>query len=125
MAARRTPVRGLLDGLLEGVSRAERGRLGGLDLHLLAGLGVAALPGLALLDGELPEARDPDLLAALERLGDHPLERPEVLLGFARGHAGFLRYPLDELRLVHGLSSLPPSRMLACGGPSGGHRRLL
>src|SRR4028119_768280 len=100
MAARHTPVRGLLDGLLEGVARAERGRLGGLDLHLLAGLGVAALPGLALLDGELPEARDPDLLAALERLGDHPLEGPEVPLSLALGHARLLGDPLDELRLV-------------------------
>src|SRR3712207_5984327 len=103
------PARRPLDGLLEGVARAEGGYLGGLDLHPLAGLGVPSLPGLALPDGELPEARDPDLVSGLERRGHDPLEGPKVLLGFARGHAGFLGDPLDELRLVHGLSFLPPS----------------
>ena len=48
----------LLDCLLEGVARAEGGDLLGGDLHLLAGLGVRALSGLALLDRELAEARD-------------------------------------------------------------------
>src|SRR3712207_6759514 len=103
------PVRKLLDSLLEGVARAEGGDLGGRDLHLLAGLGVAALPGPALPDGKLAESRDPDLVSALERLGHHPLEGPEVPLGLALGHAGHLGDPLDELRLVHGLSFLPPT----------------
>src|SRR5918995_2849543 len=42
----------LLDRLLEGVARAEGGNPPGRDPHLLAGLGVPALPGLALLNGE-------------------------------------------------------------------------
>src|ERR671910_3465513 len=41
----------LLDRLLEGVARAEGGNLLGRDLHLLTGLGISALPGLAFLDG--------------------------------------------------------------------------
>src|SRR5215210_2803602 len=58
-------VRKLLDRLFENVARAERWDFGGRNLHLLSGLGVPALPGLALAHGELPEARDLDLLAAL------------------------------------------------------------
>jgi hypothetical protein len=46
-----------------------------------------------------PEAGDPDLLAALERLGHHPLEGPEAPLGLALGHPGLLRDPLDELNI--------------------------
>src|SRR5215207_3674414 len=95
-----------LDRLLEGVARAEGGNLLGRDLHLLPGLGVSALPGLALLDGELTEARDLDLLAGLKRLGHHLLEGLEVLLGLALGHVGLLCDPLDELLLLHGYSFL-------------------
>src|ERR671921_2154986 len=99
--SRKSPVCQPLDCLFEGVARAEGGNLLGRDLHLLAGLGIPALPGLALPDGELPEARDLDLLAALERLGHHPLESPEVLVGLALGHLGLLGDPLDELTLIH------------------------
>src|SRR5215204_6625179 len=52
----------LLDRLFEGVARTEGGNLLGRDLHLLPGLGIPALPGLTLPHGELPEARDLDLL---------------------------------------------------------------
>src|SRR5215213_1058251 len=93
----------LLDRLLEGIARAEGGNLLGRDLHLLAGLGVSALPGLSLLDGELPEASDLDLLAGLECLGHYLLE---VLLGLALGHVGPLCDPLDEFLLLHGRSFL-------------------
>src|SRR5215217_1524366 len=95
-----------LDRLLEGVARAEGGNLLGRDLHLLAGLGIPTLPGLALLDGELPEARDLDLLAGLERLSHYLLEGLEVLLSLALGHPGLLCDPLDELLLLHCCSSL-------------------
>src|SRR5215212_7035608 len=105
----RTLVRGLLDRLFKGIARVESRDLGGRDLHLLTGLGVSALPGLALPHGELPEARDPDLFAALERLGHYPLEGPEVLLCLALGHPGLLSDLLDELSLVHGCSFLWPS----------------
>src|SRR5918994_7739202 len=90
-----------LDRLFEGVARAEGGNLPGRDPHLLAGLGVPALPGLALLDGELSEACDLDLLASLKRLGHYLLEGLEVLLCLAHGHPSFLCDPLDEFLLFH------------------------
>src|SRR5215203_3372346 len=100
------PLPGLLDCLLEGVARAEGRNLLRRNLHLLAGLGVSPLPGLALPDGELPEARDLDLLATLERLGHDLLEGREVLLGIALGHPSLLCDPLDKLLLLHGCSLL-------------------
>src|SRR5215207_2951477 len=105
-SGKRTLVRTLLDRLLEGVARAEGGYLLGRDLHLLAGLGVSALPGLALLDGELAEACDLDLLASLERFGHYLFEGLEVLLCLALGHPSFLCDPLDEFHLFHGHSFL-------------------
>src|SRR5215210_2470664 len=99
-------VRNLLDCLFEGVARAEGRNLLGCDLHLLPGLRVCALPGLTLPHGELPEARDLDLLASLECLGYYLLEGLEVLLRFAPGHVGLLGDPLDEFLLLHGYSFL-------------------
>src|SRR5215217_4390144 len=90
-----TPIRGALDRLFEGVARAEGGDFLGRDLHLLAGLGVSALPCLTLLDGELPEAGYLDLLAGLERFGHYILEGLEVLLCLALGNVGLLCDPLD------------------------------
>src|SRR5215203_2102134 len=81
-------VKKLLDRLFEGVARAEGRNLLRRDLHLLAGLRVPALPCLALLDGELSEARDLYLLASLECLGHDLLEGLEEPLGFAPGRTG-------------------------------------
>src|SRR5215208_4044034 len=100
------PARGLLDRFLEGVARAEGGDLLSRDLHSLPGLGVRALPGLSLFDGELPEARDLDFLAGLDRLSHHLLEGLKVLLCLALGHIGLLGDPLDEFLLLHGYSFL-------------------
>src|SRR5215218_9134301 len=91
----RNPVRNLLDRLLKSVACAEGGNSRSPDLQFLSRLGVPSLPGLALLDGELPEARDLDLLAGLERFGHYLLEGLEVLLGLALGHSSFLCDPLD------------------------------
>src|SRR5688500_11360725 len=91
----------LLDRLLEAVARAECRELLRPDLHLLAGLGILALPGLTLPHGELSEARDLYLLAGLERLGHYLFEGLEVLLGLALGHPSFLCDPLDEFLLLH------------------------
>src|SRR5918995_5669406 len=100
----------LLDCLFEGVARAEGGNLLGRDLHLLAGLGVSALPGLALPHGELTEARDLHFFAGLERLGHDLLEGREVPLGLGGGHIGLFSDPLDKLLLLHGCPFLrPPS----------------
>src|SRR5918993_2358210 len=106
----------LLDCLFEGVARAEGGNLLGRDLHLLAGLGVSALPGLALPHGELPEACDLDLLASLERFSHYLLEGLEVLLGLALARTGLLCDPLDEFLLLHGRSFLWSSS--PHGGPA-------
>src|SRR5829696_4485000 len=70
-SVKETPIREALDRLLEGVAGAEGGNLRSRDLHLLAGLGVPALPSLTLPNGELPEACDLDLLASFERLGHY------------------------------------------------------
>src|SRR5829696_1663156 len=96
----------LLDRLFESVARAEGRYLLGRNLHLLAGLGIPALPGLALPNGELPEAGDLDLLASLERFGHYLLEGFEVLLSLALGHSSFLCDPLDEFLLLHWCSFL-------------------
>src|SRR5918993_603724 len=106
LQSRKLLVRKLLDRFFEGVARAEGRNLLGRDLHLLAGLGVPALPGLTLLDGELPEACDLDLLASLERFGHYLLESLEVLLGLALGQPSFLGDPLDEFPLLHCCSFL-------------------
>src|SRR5215203_3256219 len=104
--SRKPPTRNLLDRLFEGATRAEGGNLLGRDPHLLAGLGIPALPGFAFPNGELPEACDLDLLASLERFGHHLLEGLEVLLSLAVGHPSFLCDPLDEFLLLHGRSFL-------------------
>src|SRR5918992_4019836 len=106
----------LLYRFLEGVARAEGRNLLGRDLHLLAGLGVPAFPGLALPNGELPEACDLDLLASLERFGHHLLEGLDVLLSLAPGHPSFLCDPLDKFLLLHGRSFLssPSAPWRAC-----------
>src|SRR5215213_7170824 len=105
-SVKETPIRKTLDRFFEDVARAEGGNLLGRDLHLLSGPGVSSLPGLALLYGELPEARDLDLLASLERFGHHLLEGLEVLLSLALGYPSFLCDPFDELLLLHGRSFL-------------------
>ena len=57
----------MLDGLLEGLARLESRNLTGFYLHPLSGLRVLTLPCLLLPDVELPEARQLDFLARLER----------------------------------------------------------
>src|SRR5215208_5537151 len=104
-SVKETSVPQLLDRLLEGVASAEGGNPRSRDLHLLAGLGVPALPGLPLPHGELAEACDLDLLASLERFGHYLLEGFEVLLGLALGGTGLLGDPLDYL-LLHDYSFL-------------------
>src|SRR5918994_7908526 len=108
--SRKSPACQPLDCLFEGVARAEGGNLLGRDVHLLPGLGVPALPGLALPHGELPEARYPDLLASFKRFGHYLLEGLEVLLSLALGCPGLLGDPLDKFLLLNGRSFLRLSR---------------
>src|SRR5688572_26645005 len=109
------PAGSAVDGLLEARARAEPRYAAGRDLNRLAGLGIAALTGVALGDVELPEAGDCDLAATAEALLDrleHGLDRNGGL-GLARvGLRGDL---LDELRLVHGSSSVVTGRQDARG----------
>src|SRR5215216_6746060 len=108
-SVKKTPLRKLLDRFFKGVACAEGRDLLGRNLHLLSGLGIPALPGLALPHGELPEARNLNLFTALERFGHYLLEGLEVPLGLALGDPGLLRDPLDELLLLHGCSFLRSS----------------
>src|SRR5215211_7022395 len=91
----------ILDGLLEGLARLECRNLPGLYLHPLSGLWVFTFPRLLLPDIELPEARQLDLLARLERFCYGRRESLEVFCGFALGRVGMLDHPLDQLLFVH------------------------
>src|SRR3954471_19590435 len=107
----------ILDGLLEGLARLESRNLPGLYLHPLSGLRVFTFPRLLLPDVELPEARQLDLLARLERVCYARLESLQVFSGFALWRVGVLDHPLYELLFVHGcftpclmmLTSLSPT----------------
>src|ERR687898_175835 len=116
LRSRKPRVRNALDRFFEDVARAEGRNLLGCDLHLLTSLRVPALPGLTLLNGELPEACDLDLLATLKRFGHYLLEGLEVLLDLALGHPSFPGDPLDEFLLFHGRSFLwsPSAPWRAC-----------
>src|SRR5215203_2895440 len=92
----------ILDGLLEGLARLESRNLPGIYLHPLSCLRVFTFPRLLLPDVELPEARQLDLLAPLERLCYGRRESFEVFSGFALGSVGVLDHPLFELLFVHG-----------------------
>src|SRR5215211_1876844 len=105
----------ILDGLLE--SR----NLPGLYLHPLSGLRVLTFPRLLLPDVELPEARQLDLLARLERLCYARRESFEVFSGLALGRVGVLDHPLYELLFVHGCFT-PCLVMLTSLSPTLGRR---
>src|SRR5918998_2269574 len=91
----------LLDRLLQGLARPEGRNRGGRDLHLLPALRISALPGLLLSHVELPEARQLDLLARLERFRYDRRESLQVFLSFVLGGVGVLDQPLDQLLFVH------------------------
>src|SRR5215212_1488453 len=92
----------ILDGFLEGFARLESRNLPGPYAHRLSGLGVPTFPRLLLPDVELPEARQLDLLARLERLRYGHRERLQVFFGFALGRVGVLDHLVYELLLIHG-----------------------
>src|SRR5215216_4385958 len=91
-----------LDGLLEGLAPLECRNLAGFYMHPLSGLRVLTLPRLLLPDVELPEARQLDLLAPLERLCYGRRESFQVFSGFAFWRVGVFDHPLYELLFVHG-----------------------
>src|SRR5829696_4132375 len=92
----------ILDGLPEGLARLESRDLLSPYPHRLSGLGVPTFPRLLLPDVELPEARQLDLLARLERFRYGRGERFQVFFGLALGGVGVLYHPLYEPLLVHG-----------------------
>src|SRR5215204_5532615 len=88
----------ILDGLLEGLARLESRDLLGPYPHRLSGLGVPTFPRLLIPDVELPETRQLDLFARLERFRYGRRERFQVFFGLALGGVGVLDHPLYELR---------------------------
>src|SRR5215217_1903784 len=90
----------LLDLILERVARGELRNLGGWYVDPLLGLRVDPLPGVALLNVELAEARDLDLLAVLEAARHDLGERIEEPLGVALGGVRLAGDLLDQCRLV-------------------------
>src|SRR5215216_6302808 len=91
----------ILDGLLEGLARLESRNLPGIYLHPLSCLRVLTFPGLLLPNVELPEARQLDLLARLERLCYGRRESFQVFTGLALRRVSVLDHPLYELLFVH------------------------
>src|SRR5918993_1845642 len=87
----------ILDGLLEGLARLESRNLPGIYPHPLSGLRVLTFPRFLLPDVELPEARQLDLLARLERLCYGRRKSFQVFSGFALWRVGVLDHPLYEL----------------------------
>src|SRR6188472_1644638 len=94
-----------LNGVLQLRARGEAWRLRGVHIHALAGGGIHARAGVAMRDGELPEAGDGDLLATGKAILDRSDCRGQRLTGLALAEAGTFGDLLDELLLVHG--SLP------------------
>src|SRR4029078_3258267 len=120
----------LLDrGLQRAAGRELRHRRRG-DRHLLARIArVDALALLAVLGGGLPEAREVDLAAALQCVGDRVEHRVHCLGRVAPRQIGLLGHLVDELLLRHSRSSLPgcqvgitaqdPSRVQLSAQPCG------
>src|ERR687889_1903089 len=91
---------GLLDLVLERVARGELRHLGCRYVDPLLGLRVDPLPGVALLNVELAEARDLDLLAVLEAVRHDLGERVEEPLGVALGGVRLAGDLLYQCRFV-------------------------
>src|SRR5215207_10149729 len=90
----------LLDLVLERVARGELRHLGCWYVDPLLGLRVDSLPGVALLNVELAEARDLDLLAVLEAVRHDLGERVEEPLGVALGGVRLAGDLLYQCRFV-------------------------
>src|SRR5919108_6119781 len=99
----------LLDLVLERVARGELGNLGCWYVDPLLGLRVDPLPGVALLNVELAEARDLDLLSVLEAVRHDLRERVEEPLGVALGGVRLAGDLLYQCRLVERHYFLPAS----------------
>src|SRR4051812_29793735 len=94
------------DRILQHLARLELGLGRFLDLHRLAGAGVAAGRGLALRAGEGAEADQANLVALLQGAGDrveHAFDGPRRIAPAETGRLGDIA---DQLLLVH-LSRTP------------------
>src|SRR4051812_17048535 len=95
---------GAVDGRLEARAGGELRGLAGLDLHGLARLRVTTRAGVALGDGELAEAGQPDLVTLLEGLLHRGDEGLDGLAGVGVAQTAVLGDGLDELGLVHAVA---------------------
>src|SRR3954471_13896574 len=101
----------LLERLLQLAAGGELRNASRGDRHLLAGAGVHALPLLAMLWRELAEARESDLLAALESFGDRIEECVDRLRCIPLREPALRCHPVGELGLCH--CPLLPSTFIA------------
>src|SRR6056297_745630 len=95
----------LLDGVLEALTGAEAGGLGGRDLDGLTGARITAHASLPLLGLERAEARNLHARTLLEGLGDHALVGRKQSIHGTRGvslrHASAVGKRVHEFGLVH------------------------
>src|SRR6267378_2172285 len=92
----------LVDRVLELLARLEARHVGGGDLDLLAGLGIAPLARLAFGDLEGPEADQQDLFLLLQRLGYDREHGVDGAGGVGLGQVGGSGDGGDQIVLVHG-----------------------
>src|SRR2546423_530987 len=97
-----------LDGLLQRAAGGELGHRRRRDRHLLARVArIDALPLLAELGRELPEAGEVDLSASLEDVGDRLEHGVDRVACFPSRDVALRRHSIHELLLRHVRSSLP------------------
>mmetsp|Transcript_2231 Transcript_2231/g.7220 ORF Transcript_2231/g.7220 Transcript_2231/m.7220 type:complete len:231 (+) Transcript_2231:1121-1813(+) len=92
---------GALACVLEALAKGEGGRDGGCNLHLLARLRVAPLPGSPLLGVEGPEPHERHLVAISNRLDDHVERGREDGAGHLLGDASAGRDGVNQVALGH------------------------
>src|SRR6266511_2418781 len=95
-----------IQSVLECFAGLELGLAGGGDGHRLARPRVAGLSCRAGSDRERAEARQPDLVTSLQRVGDGREQAIDRLLGIALAEPAIAGDGGDQLASVHGRSSI-------------------
>ena len=91
----------LVQSVLECFAGLELGLAGGGDGHRLARPGVAGLPCCAGSDRERAEARQPELVTPLQRIGDCREQAIDRLLGIALAEPAIAGDDGNQLASVH------------------------